>query len=366
MLLLASAGCVGDWSRLGVDDAGVTKADEAGATSQDAESSAPDEERPADPPSSPGAMDASDDRDARVEPDARAESDAGSNDAGTSADGGDGALDDGGDAAAPRTAAIASVDMPCSVGVELACSAQNAVQKLACVGNKWSFNGSCDGATRCDTRVGVSQGTCQAITTRCLGKQPGAAICDGTDRKQCGVDLLEELPNPCPALSHCEGADASCACDRGYVSGPNGCVDIPDCPENACSNGRCVEGVESFSCACDSGYRPAPDGKSCVDIPDCAPGICGTGGKCSEGTNDYSCTCDPGSEKKPGAKACSDIDDCASMPCGPPEIGICRDEGAHANSCTCVPGFEILQVDATHQSCTLTIIVDPCPSPFGC
>lgn len=367
VLWLSAAGCVGDWSQVRGDggeeraEAGVDPiAPDDGASDEDAGTSAADA----------SALDADGLWDATALPDAIAPTGDAALDA-SAASQEDASPDaqtfvsDGGEDAGPdaepavRTAAIASVDSACRVPLELACSAHNAALKLVCMSGKWTFDRSCDGATRCDTRFGVSQGTCQAITTRCLGKQPGAAVCDGTARKSCGLDLLDEVPNDCPAHTHCEG-DGSCVCDRGYMASASGCVDIPDCPANACANGQCVEGTETYSCTCKSGFRPAPDGKSCVDMPDCTPGICGSGGTCVEGVNDYSCTCVSGYEKKAGAKACSNIDDCATSPCGTPDVGTCHD-GLNSYSCSCTPPYVQFSWDGVSQLC-----LHPCEVPCGC
>lgn len=372
-LLLAAAGCVGDWSQAREQDAARHGSDEAGvqptqrdadlaqedADAADAAQSATDAARGADAivsdttPQLDGAADDASpiDADGTWQEAAANGEDASEGDAEASAQ------DASPDAVPPaRTAAIASVDSPCSVPVELACSAHNVAQKLVCLNAKWTFNGSCDGATRCDTRFGVSQGTCQAITTRCVGKEPGAVVCDGSARKSCGSDLLDELPNACPARAHCEGA-GSCVCDRGYMSDASGCVDIPDCTAGACSNGQCVDGTETFRCTCNTGFRPAADQKSCEDVPDCKPGICGEGGTCVEGLNDYSCTCASGYEKKPGQKACSNIDNCVGNPC---VNGTCHD-GVNGYSCSCTPGYELFTWDGVNYLC-----VHPCEVPCAC
>jgi hypothetical protein len=363
--LLACAGCVGDWSRTGVDDAGATEEREASAEPGDPDAvSAADASPPED--LEPSAQDASSSLDAvagdgapGLVEDVGAEAAAGpAHDAANAADVQEVVGDAGADAGpAPRTAAIASVDGACNVPLELACSGHNVAQKLVCLNGRWTFNGSCDGATRCDTRFGVSQGTCQAITARCVGKAPGTSICDGTARHSCGLDLLDEPPTPCPALSHCEGAAGACVCDRGYMSGASGCVDAPDCVAGACSNGQCVDGTESFTCTCNSGFRPSIDQKSCVDVPDCKPGICGEGGTCVDGLNDYSCTCASGYEKKPGQKTCSNIDNCVGNPC---VNGTCQD-GVNAYTCSCTPGYELFSWDGVHQLC-----VHPCEIPCAC
>jgi hypothetical protein len=342
VVLLALSGCVGDWSQRAQDAAPYdgTEAEEAGVERRVAQPDA----------ASPDASETSDagpgqDADAQAEldadqthPDAELASESGPTDAGSGA-----ATDASGDAETPRSAAIATPDTPCSVNVELACSAHNAAQKLACVNGKWTFTGSCDGPTRCDTRFGVTQGTCQAITQHCLGKTPGAAVCDGPTRMSCGLDLLDEIPMPCDAHAHCEGTAPNCVCDAGFMSSTSGCVDIPDCPAGGCANGSCIEATESYSCSCNSGYRLAPDQHSCVDIPDCTPGICALGGTCTEGLNNYECTCASGYEKKPGEKKCSNIDNCVGSPCGP---GTCTD-GLNAYACQCAEGYVAVGLESS-------------------
>jgi hypothetical protein len=244
-----------------------------------------------------------------------------------------------------RDAAIAKAGVPCAIPLELACTEHNVPQKLACVDGVWTFNGSCDGQARCDTRFGATQGTCQQITAHCLAKRPGDAFCDGLERKLCGADLLDELPAPCGADAHCDPSNAGCLCDAGFaLSQEGGCQDIVDCPTGACSpGGRCVDGVEAFECACDAGYQLSTDKKSCADIDDCIAVSCGTGGMCVDRVNDYECSCAAGYTQAADKKSCSDVtNDCRSPDtCAP---GTCVDL-PNRFTCQCPSGTTLYDLE---------------------
>jgi hypothetical protein len=262
-----------------------------------------------------------------------------------------------------RDAAIAKAGLPCANPLELACTEHNVPQKLACVSRVWTFNGSCDGQARCDTRFGATQGTCQAITAHCLAKPPGAAFCDGLERKLCGADLLDELPAPCGANAHCDPSDGGCLCDRGFTPDQDaGCQDIVDCPAGACSpGGRCVDRVETFECACDVGYQPSADKKSCVDVDDCTGVSCGTGGTCRDRVHDYECSCLTGYTLAADKKSCSDVtNDCRSPDtCSP---GRCVDL-PNGYTCECPPGTTLFDLEGWRYCISACPV--PCSTPVA-
>lgn len=132
------------------------------------------------------------------------------------------------DAGAPgeRPGAFPAIGASCSTPLEKACSGHNTTNKLVCLAGKWTYNGTCDGLSRCDTRAGASQGTCQGVAIDCLDLMPGDTSCstDKTTVLTCGADLLDSTKTVCAANSHCAGrGDASCVCDHGS-DGLGGCV----------------------------------------------------------------------------------------------------------------------------------------------
>lgn len=121
---------------------------------------------------------------------------------------------------------VASLDGPCVSPLEKACSGHNSTNKLVCLAGKWAFNGSCDGTSRCDTRPGATQGTCQGIALECLNRHPSETVCnaDKSATLTCGADLLDSSPAACRANAHCAGTgNARCECDHGD-DGLGGCV----------------------------------------------------------------------------------------------------------------------------------------------
>jgi hypothetical protein len=280
------------------------------------------------------------------------------------ADGEPDPVDAGEDAEVPqRAAALASVDTPCSTALESACTGRNSTQKLVCLAGQWTFDGSCDGATRCDARFGTTQGTCQPITSLCLGKRPDEPVCDGTVRHRCGADLLDTLPDACPENSHCQAAEtAECVCDSGFTRDGEGgaCVDIVDCPAGACvPGGECVDRTNAYECKCGPGYQA--NGAACTDIVDCMPGICGPGGTCNELVGGYDCSCAAGYAQTANKRGCITV--CTTDACYP---GTCID-GPDGYTCDCpLPYCSLAGATGTPQWCECYYPEpDPC-GPFAC
>lgn len=248
-----------------------------------------------------------------------------------------GEVDAGQDARAPEPEPDPTpvVDGPCSTPGAKACLGNASFDKLVCQSGRWIIIGVCDGNYRCNSKPGPSQGSCQPIAPLCLDREPGASICAGLERKRCNADLLGYDPNPCGKNAHCDASAAvRCVCDSGYENdGAGGCRNIDDCASAACGNGRCIDGLNTFTCECSFGY--ASDGKTCVEVDDCPQtDPCKPGGSCQDALNDFSCKCDAG--YMPVGKTCQNIDDCPKPdPCG---RGTCVD-GVGTFTCMCLEGY---------------------------
>ncbi len=93
----------------------------------------------------------------------------------------------GGGGVGPST--VGAVGQPCVTG-SYGCAGHAQRQQLVCQGGFWVANGTCQAGDSCDTRPGVTAGTCGPIVSDCVGKQPTEVTCQGTSRVQCDEDLL--------------------------------------------------------------------------------------------------------------------------------------------------------------------------------
>ena len=128
-----------------------------------------------------------------------------------------------------------------------------------------------------------------------------------------------------------------------------------DCSNNTCVNGRCIDGVRTYTCDCDKlpdGVTPAYKGETCdEDIDECEPTVvnnfCITQqGRCNNTMGGYDCTCLSGFV---GAK-CETIQvGCMSSPCQ--NGATCSDLADPATgsttgfTCTCSAGLTGLLCD---------------------
>jgi hypothetical protein len=195
--------------------------------------------------------------------------------------------------------AIARLGARCQYDRERACSGHNSRDKLVCRDGRWNASGvACDGDFVCDTALGPTQGTCQAIAPLCVRRNPGDAVCEGSERKRCDADLLRYEDDACPGHALCTQATRGiCACEPDYADdGRGGCAPVDDCEGDPCGDGAsaCTDGVLTYSCTCRSGYTGTGTTR-CVDIDECAT----VHGGCDALA---SCTNNPGAA--PGCGAC--------------------------------------------------------------
>jgi hypothetical protein len=147
---------------------------------------------------------------------------------------------------------------PCNEPLAKRCGGAAGQETLVCMDGSWRATGSCVAATRCDTTLGPTHGSCQPTIQLCAGKSAGDAVCDGWARKRCGPDLLRLEPFDCPMSAHCTTIPSvGCACDLHYKDdGAGACVPDITCPANACTpGGKCIPGATDYSCECAVEYE---------------------------------------------------------------------------------------------------------------
>jgi protein crumbs len=131
-----------------------------------------------------------------------------------------------------------------------------------------------------------------------------------------------------------------CRCAVGF-DGPTCEVNIDECVNHTCVNGRCVDGINRYTCACDKGWA----GDYCQqDLDECAEEPCQHGGVCqqTERPGDYTCTC----TQEYKGKNCEEvkIKTCRERPCL--NEGTCIDvvavspESSERYRCDCPQGYE--------------------------
>uniref|UniRef100_A0A8D8X304 Fibrillin-2 n=1 Tax=Cacopsylla melanoneura TaxID=428564 RepID=A0A8D8X304_9HEMI len=143
----------------------------------------------------------------------------------------------------------------------------------------------------------------------------------------------------------------SCKCNQGYALDELGlkCIDIDECSilHGICGDGECQNIPGSFTCNCKEGYRSTAMMQICTDIDECAetPGLC-RGGQCKNTPGSYHCVCPPGHELAPDKQSCKDIDEC-SRTSGICSNGICENMmGTY--ECVCSDGYAHTELLRTH------------------
>jgi formylglycine-generating enzyme required for sulfatase activity len=119
----------------------------------------------------------------------------------------------------------------CSTEGALGCSGQAQALQIICQSGAWTLGTACASGMNCDTRPGATLGTCQPILRECAKAAPGDVICNGSDRVQCGPDLVSA-----DVLETCSGALPVCL-DGACVTKPSCASLLPMC--GAKSNDDC-------------------------------------------------------------------------------------------------------------------------------
>lgn len=148
---------------------------------------------------------------------------------------------------------IGTLGQPCPMVGMLGCAGNAQKSQIICGSDfTWQTNGTCGPGLLCDTSPGVNQGTCQPIVGVCQGEQPGAIVCNGKTRVECGPDLVTTT-----VVETCQFGCQSGACTGECTPGATQCVgnfirtcsalgqwqmEVP-CPDSAprCIAGQCME-----------------------------------------------------------------------------------------------------------------------------
>jgi len=175
------------------------------------------------------------------------------------------ASDDVQDAKYDVTEADAAVEPvlngPCFSSGAVNCNGHAQQVRLLCDGTKWTSLGTCSGQQLCDTAPGPTQGSCRDQIPACVGKQPGALVCEGDSLLTCGPDLVSATSENCPfvcssgaCVGECKNGEKRCDGDTPQICDPAGqwLSGLP------CGNG-CAAGV-----CCGSGETECGD--TCANL----------------------------------------------------------------------------------------------------
>ncbi|KAG1930353.1 neurogenic locus notch protein [Pimephales promelas] len=183
----------------------------------------------------------------------------------------------------------------------------------------------------CSSNPCKNNGTCVDLlnTYRCMCPHGWTGI-------DCGEDVKECSSSPCLNGADCVESDIpggfSCTCPP-FFTGPlcEQHYDPCDLRHNPCLHSSCrAQSDGTALCVCQDGF----EGTHCeIDSDDCVSRPCQNQGRCVDGVNSYSCFCKPGFS---GQQCEEDINECASNPCQ--NRGVCQDL-VNGFQCDCVPGY---------------------------
>src|SRR5688500_18993050 len=82
----------------------------------------------------------------------------------------------------------------CAPRGSLACAGRHQKLTLLCgASGVWEANGTCEPGEFCQAGAGVDQGTCLPEVEECRGEAPGAQVCLGDARRECGPDGVDSV-----------------------------------------------------------------------------------------------------------------------------------------------------------------------------
>eukprot|EP01052_Picozoa_sp_SAG31_P001136 SAG31_NODE_37_length_31616_cov_38.688359_10_plen_1872_part_00 len=247
-----------------------------------------------------------------------------------------------------------SVDLTAAGTYDLVYTVEDSVPNPASVTRRVTVLGyGCTDSTMFNFDPGaiVDSGTCVAYSFGCTDEDAFnydsnattdrcryGAVCTGT-AAYVTVDP-EQFPTIEPEYHELH---SWCDCAAGY-GGTHCQEDVDDCSSSPCTNGQCIDAVDSYWCDCfgvstrgvhcDQALCSAPD-DDCAGDATCVLGHDGSGPEC---------TCSYGFGYVAGV-GCQPVDDCSSNPCL--NGGTCVDEVGHY-ACIC-------PTDSTGLSCGIAV-----------
>ncbi len=167
----------------------------------------------------------------------------------------------------PSMEGVASEGDSCATEGELRCAGFASALPLRCESGSWQRQMECSAAQRCDTSDSAMRGSCRAIPSECIGRQPNEPFCYAGMMQVCNADLVASMVRLCFENERCgpnENGEASCTCQPGFVKIDSVCQEPKGCEDD---NGgcdpltKCVPGQGGRTCTgCPPGY--AGDGEA--------------------------------------------------------------------------------------------------------
>ncbi len=146
----------------------------------------------------------------------------------------------GGAGATDAVGEVRTLGEACSPAGALACAGNYQKLGLVCgASGTWESNITCPGTEVCDTRPGLTAGSCQEQEPNCLGHDPGYLFCLDNDVHECGPDNVDS-----PVLQECTGLCSDGACDDTVDACPTvpiavNCSDTCGGPTDNCVTAEC-------------------------------------------------------------------------------------------------------------------------------
>ncbi len=164
--------------------------------------------------------------------------------AGANGLGGDATLGTGGSGATEPVGEVGTLGAACSLPGALSCAGNYQKLTLVCGAlGTWETNATCPGTQICDTRPGVTAGSCQDQDANCLDRSPEDIVCVDRAVHACNADNIATvlvdaceggtcIDGACVATDPCPTEDTwvNCATDCGGRSDPGCAAAWMPCP----------------------------------------------------------------------------------------------------------------------------------------
>ncbi len=148
----------------------------------------------------------------------------------------------GGTGGAVPVGEVGALGESCSPAGALSCAGNYQKLTLVCgASGAWDVNVTCPGTQICDTRPGVTAGSCQEQDPSCLGHDPGYRFCLENSVHECGPDNLDS-----PVVQECTGLCTDGVCDNTVDACPTvpiavNCSDTCGGSSENCATAECSD-----------------------------------------------------------------------------------------------------------------------------